>query len=122
MVWRALFAARSPPRLRRWRWVRPEEAGIGATPARCANPPSEHMRSGYADTGRGQQLASLSDQRAGLRIEFGDLRVHGLVAGQRQHRTELTQCSASRGRARTATRDPGPAAVQRTADLAQHSA
>src|SRR5918995_4575705 len=30
---RALLASRLPPRLRRWRWVRPEDAGQGADTA-----------------------------------------------------------------------------------------
>jgi hypothetical protein len=38
---KALFARRSPPWLSRWRWVRPEDAGIGDTPHRWAKAASE---------------------------------------------------------------------------------
>ena len=41
---RALSASRSPPRLRRWRCVRPEDAGLGATPVRCANARARRAR------------------------------------------------------------------------------
>ena len=33
MMWIARLSCRSPPRCRRWRWVLPELAGIGAVPA-----------------------------------------------------------------------------------------
>ena len=48
MVWRALLAARSPPRLRRWRSVLPELAGMGAAPQRWARAASERSRSGLS--------------------------------------------------------------------------
>ncbi len=48
MVCRALFAARSPPRLRRCRSVRPLLAGSGAAPHRCARAASERSRSGLS--------------------------------------------------------------------------
>jgi hypothetical protein len=44
MVCDAVLADRSPPRFSRWRLVRPELAGIGATPQRAA---SECSRSGF---------------------------------------------------------------------------
>ena len=44
MVWRARLSWRSPPRLRRWRVVRPLEAGSGATPASRAKAASEPTR------------------------------------------------------------------------------
>ena len=44
-VWRARLSWRSPPRLRRWRMVRPLEAGSGATPASRANAASLRTRS-----------------------------------------------------------------------------
>src|SRR6266545_4104197 len=72
------LAWRSPPRLSRWRWVSPEEAGSGATPHSIAKPASLRSRLGlspavtnslpgdlHADAGGGQQL----------RGEFGDHRV-----------------------------------------------
>ena len=43
---RAWLACRSPPGLRRWRVIFPEEAGIGATAHRCAQAASERSRSG----------------------------------------------------------------------------
>ena len=45
---RAQFAALSPPRLSRCRSVRPELAGSGAAPHRCANDPSDRSRSGLS--------------------------------------------------------------------------
>lgn len=45
---RAEFAALSPPRLRRWRVVRPDEAGMGAAPQSIANAASEVIRSGLS--------------------------------------------------------------------------
>jgi hypothetical protein len=44
----ALFAFRLPPRLSRWRGVLPEDAGMGATPQRCAQAASERWRSGLS--------------------------------------------------------------------------
>jgi hypothetical protein len=43
---KALLARRSPPRLSRWRSVRPEDAGMGAAPHRCAKAASERSRCG----------------------------------------------------------------------------
>ena len=40
----AWLAWRSPPRCSRWRWVRPEDAGMGAVPHRCAKEASERRR------------------------------------------------------------------------------
>src|SRR3712207_7165650 len=45
MMWSALLAARSPPRLRRWRVVLPEDAGTGLTPQSAAKPASDRRRS-----------------------------------------------------------------------------
>ena len=45
---KALFARRSPPRLSRWRSVRPEDAGIGDTPHRWAKAASERSRWGLS--------------------------------------------------------------------------
>ncbi len=45
-VCRAQLSCRSPPRLSRCRVVWPEEAGIGATPARRAKAASERTRPG----------------------------------------------------------------------------
>ena len=42
---KARLACRSPPRLRRWRWVMPDEAGSGATPQSIANAASDFIRS-----------------------------------------------------------------------------
>jgi hypothetical protein len=47
MVWIALLSARSPPRLRRCRTVRPLEASSGLTPARAANAASLRHRPGW---------------------------------------------------------------------------
>ena len=47
MVWMARLRARSPPRLRRWRTVRPLLAGIGQVPAREANAASLRHRPGW---------------------------------------------------------------------------
>src|SRR5947199_1111442 len=47
MVWRAALRVRSPPRLRRWRTVRPELAGTGLTPARAAKAASVRTRPGW---------------------------------------------------------------------------
>ena len=44
MVCRARLSWRSPPRLRRWRTVWPEEAGIGAEPPGMANAASVRRR------------------------------------------------------------------------------
>jgi hypothetical protein len=51
-MWRALFAARSPLRLSRWRRVRPLLAGTGATPQRWAKAASERSRSGLSHADR----------------------------------------------------------------------
>ena len=40
MMWIARLSCRLPPRCRRWRWVLPDEAGIGAVPACRAKCPS----------------------------------------------------------------------------------
>jgi hypothetical protein len=48
MRWRAELACLSPPRESRWRFVLPEEAGTGATPAKAANAASLPMRSGLS--------------------------------------------------------------------------
>ena len=56
MVCRALLAARSPPRLRRWRSVRPELAGMGAAPQRCGEGGFAAQPVGVV-AGGGQQLA-----------------------------------------------------------------
>src|SRR5436305_14629871 len=44
MMWRALFSARSPPRLSRWRVVWPLEASIGLVPAGLAKAASLRQR------------------------------------------------------------------------------
>ena len=46
MVWMARFRARSPPRLRRRRTVRPLLASSGLVPARAANAASLRLRPG----------------------------------------------------------------------------
>src|SRR3954453_21884088 len=48
MMCRAKLACRSPPRLSRWRVVRPLLAGTGATPQRWAKAASERSRSGLS--------------------------------------------------------------------------
>ena len=45
---RAALACRSPPRLRRWRWVLPEDASTGLMPQRAANDASLRSRSGLS--------------------------------------------------------------------------
>jgi hypothetical protein len=45
---RALLAWRSPPRFNRWRWVRPEDAGMAAAPHRCAKAASPRSRWGLS--------------------------------------------------------------------------
>jgi hypothetical protein len=45
---RAWLAWRSPPGLRRWRVIFPEDAGIGAAAHRCAQAASERSRSGWS--------------------------------------------------------------------------
>jgi hypothetical protein len=45
---RAWLARRSPQRFSRWRWVRPEDAGMGAVPHRCAKAGSEWSRWGLS--------------------------------------------------------------------------
>jgi hypothetical protein len=45
---KAWLARRSPPRFSRWRWVRPEDAGIGAVPHRWAKEASERSRWGLS--------------------------------------------------------------------------
>src|SRR5438477_5958835 len=45
MMWSALLAARSPPLLRRWRVVFPEEAGTGLAPHSAAKLASDCRRS-----------------------------------------------------------------------------
>jgi hypothetical protein len=45
---KAWLARRSPPRFSRWRSVRPEEAGMGAVPHRCAKAGSERSRWGLS--------------------------------------------------------------------------
>src|SRR5215218_4981981 len=48
-AWLAWWLAwRSPPRLSRWRSVRPEDAGMGAVPHRCAKAASERSRWGLS--------------------------------------------------------------------------
>jgi hypothetical protein len=44
MVCRARLSWRSPERLRRWRVVSPEDAGMGAAPEKAANAASERNR------------------------------------------------------------------------------
>ncbi len=44
-MWRERLASRLPPRLRRWRVVRPEEAAIGFAAQRCEKAASEWSRS-----------------------------------------------------------------------------
>lgn len=48
MRYNALFASRSPPRLRRCRLVLPDDAGTGQTPASFANAASERSRCGLS--------------------------------------------------------------------------
>lgn len=48
MVWIALLAWRSPPRLRRCRFVFPLEAGIGLTPVSAANAAFPVIRCGLS--------------------------------------------------------------------------
>lgn len=40
MLWIARLSCRSPPQCRRWRWVLPDDAGIGAVPPWRAKCPS----------------------------------------------------------------------------------
>ena len=47
MVWRAQFAARSPPRESRCLLVLPDDAGTGAAPHRAAKEASDRSRSGF---------------------------------------------------------------------------
>jgi hypothetical protein len=53
---------RSPPGSRRWRWTRPEEAGIGAVPARRAK------ACGVKKLGPGSERLMLPPERDGRRI------------------------------------------------------
>lgn len=46
IVWSARLSWRSPDLLRRWRVVKPDEAGIGAAPEKAANAASERNRPG----------------------------------------------------------------------------
>lgn len=48
----ARFSLRLPPRLRRWRWIVPDEAGTGAVPLRAAKRLSEAMRRPVAHLGK----------------------------------------------------------------------
>ena len=61
MVWIAQFRARSPPRLRRWRIVWPDEAGCGAVPLQRANAASL-LKRGVAD----QEFGGADRTHAGL--------------------------------------------------------
>ena len=51
ITWRARLSWRLPPRLRRIRWVWPELAGIGATPASIANASADRKRPDVAGLG-----------------------------------------------------------------------
>src|SRR5664279_2067842 len=61
---RAWLACRSPPGLSRWRVTFPDDAGIGATPHRCAHAASERSRAVRPATavvpapGPGRQIVS----------------------------------------------------------------
>ena len=58
----AWLAWRSPPRLSRFRLTLPEEAGIGATPHRCAHELSLRSRSGWSP-------AAISSSVGGVRAD-----------------------------------------------------
>src|SRR3954451_20374833 len=59
MMCRALLAARSPPRLRRWRVVLPDDAGTGLTPHSAAKPASDRRRCGLSPAVRAAVLQLL---------------------------------------------------------------
>jgi hypothetical protein len=91
---RARLACRSPPRERRWRFVFPLDAGMGATPHSAAKPPSEPIRSGLsravmsswagglvADAVDGdQRRAGPLDEGPQVGVEVSDLAGEPLVA------------------------------------------
>jgi hypothetical protein len=72
---RAVFPRLSPPRLRRWRWVLPEDAGNGVTPQRAANEASDRSRSGLSPATTRRAPATLradaahSQHRCGVRAD-----------------------------------------------------
>jgi hypothetical protein len=72
---RAVFSRLSPPRLRRWRWVLPEDAGNGVTPQRAANEASDRSRSGLSPATTRRAPATLradaahSQHRCGVRAD-----------------------------------------------------
>ena len=100
ITYSARLASRLPWRLRRWRIVLPEDAGIGAAPHRWANAASSLSRSGLplggdqkrgcrvgADTLHGQQFRrGLSDQPVKLLVELGNLLGEPLAAPRRTQR------------------------------------
>ena len=83
---RAELACRFPPRLRRWRWVFPLEAGIGQAPHIIAKLASQRRRSGFSPAAtisspalatptpsrRSRLGGELLDERGDEPVEFGD--------------------------------------------------
>src|SRR3712207_2990305 len=96
MMCSALLAARSPPRLRRWRVVLPDEAGTGLTPHSAAKPASDLNCSGLSPAVRrscaqpacpielrATRLGASSSTMAFHGVEVGDLVVQlEIAAGQ----------------------------------------
>lgn len=85
MMWRALLSWRSPPRSRRWRWRRPDETGIGATPAkagevavagkplRASGVPDQDRRGDRPAAGLGEQARAVAAHLRGqLALELVD--------------------------------------------------
>ncbi len=83
MMCNALLAARSPPRLSRWRTVFPEEAGTGLTPHNDAKLASDRNLSGLSPAVRGAARFDLANRIA------GDELLRRLIDDGGDHRIEI---------------------------------
>ncbi len=108
-MYRAVLAARSPPRLRRCRWTRPLLAGIGATPRRggeggfgaqavavVADGGQELVGDLEADAAQFQQLRrGGGDQLVELAVGVDDLLGQVLMTSRESTQRGLMACSGS---------------------------
>lgn len=70
MRYRALLAARSPPRERRWRVILPEDAGTEAAPHSAANEASLRSRCGLVPYLRDAFAAECVQELKGYGVQF----------------------------------------------------
>ena len=107
IVWRALFSARSPPRLSRWRWVCPLETSRGLVPAallRCREVGRADRcgarLDGVGEFGEGRREPVF---RVGIRAEFVVAAAHvldkGVSGADHSSRAKLLRPRIGRSRA-----------------------